>query len=152
MDMFSPDPNRVRVPLETSRLKLPPVVPREGVTPLKLLGSQAAATEEADRGTADPLIRGLVDRLPKPNAVWPLEERTKWLRTAASVFGLIYKDEDVEQRQIAIVLTKQAVSFTSGVARAQDAKTEPKTEPKAELKAEPKTESKTESEERLAAG
>jgi hypothetical protein len=146
MDMFSPNPNRARIPLETSRLKLPPVEPREGVTPLKLLGSQAAETEET--GTVDPLIRGLVDRLPKPNAVWPLEERTKWLRTAASVFGLIYKDVDAEQRQIAVVLTKQAVTFTSGVARAPDPKTEPRIEPKTE----PQTEPKMESEDRLAAG
>ena len=124
MDMFSPNPNRARIPLETSRLKLPPVQSSEGVTPLKLLGSQGGETEEADRGTSDPLIRGLVDRLPKPNAVWSLEERAKWLRTAASVFGLIYKDSDGEQRQIGIVFTKQTVAVTSAVARAQEPKTD----------------------------
>jgi hypothetical protein len=122
MDMFSPNPNRARIPLETSRLKLPPVQASESVTPLKLLGSQAADTEQAERWTADPLIRGLVDRLPKPNAAWSLEERAKWLRTAASVFGLVYKDSDGEQRQIGIVFTKQTVAVTSAVARGQEPK------------------------------
>jgi hypothetical protein len=124
MDMFGPNQNRGRVPLETSRLKLPPVEASEGLTPLKLLGSQAAETEEAERGTTDLLIRGLVDRLPKPNAVWSLDERAKWLRTAASVFGLIYKDSDGEQRQIGIVFAKQGVSLTAGAARGPEPKTD----------------------------
>ncbi len=106
MEMFGPNPNRGRVPLETNRLKLPPVEPSDSLSPLKLLGSQAAEAEEAGRGTSDLLIQGLVDRLPKPNAVWSLEERAKWLRTAASVFGLVYKDSDGERREIGIVFAK----------------------------------------------
>ncbi len=116
MDMFGPNPNRGRVPLETNRLKLPPVEASEGLTPLKLLGSQAAEAEDADRRT-DLLIQGLVDRLPKPNAVWSLEERVKWLRTAASVFGLVYKDSDGEQREIGIVFAKQDPALAKGLAR-----------------------------------
>ena len=88
MDMFGPNTNRGRVPLETTRLKLPPVEASDNPTPLKLLGSQAAEAEETDCSKTDLLIQGLVDRLPKPNAVWSLEERAKWLRTAASIFGL----------------------------------------------------------------
>lgn len=106
MDMFGPNPNRARVSLETTRLKLPPVELTESPTPLKLLGSQAAEADEADRGATDLLIRGLVDRLPKPNAVWSLEERARWLRTAASVFGLVYTDSDGEEREIGIVFGK----------------------------------------------
>jgi hypothetical protein len=124
MDMFNPNPNRGRVPLETTRLKLPPVEPSEGLSPLKLLGSQAAEAEEADRGTVDLLIRGLVERLPKPNAVWSLEERARWLRTAASVFGLIYKDSDGEQRQVGIVLVKQDPPLTAGAASGPKPKTD----------------------------
>jgi len=107
MDMFGPNTNRGRVPLETTRVKLPPVETSESPTPLKLLGSQIVAAEEADRARTDLLIQGLVDRLPKPNAVWSLEERAKWLRTAASVFGLVYKDCDGEEREIGIVFGKQ---------------------------------------------
>lgn len=106
MDMFGPNTNRGRVALETTRLKLPPVEASENPTPLKLLGSQSAAAEEIDCGKTDLLIQGLVDRLPKPNAVWSLDERAKWLRTAASVFGLVYKDSDGEQREIGIVCGK----------------------------------------------
>ena len=106
MEMFGPNQNRGRVPLETNRLKLPPVDPSDSLSPLKLLGSHAAEAEEAVRGITDLLIQGLVDRLPKPNAVWSLDERAKWLRTAASVFGLVYKDGDGEQREIGVVCTK----------------------------------------------
>jgi hypothetical protein len=48
-----------------------------------------------------------VDRLPKPNGIWPLDERAKWLRTAASVFDLVYKADDGEQREISVALAKQ---------------------------------------------
>ena len=106
MEMFGPNPNRGRVPLETNRLKLPPVESSDSLSPLKLLGSQAAEAEEAGRGATDLLIQGLVDRLPKPNTVWSLEERAKWLRTAASVFALVYKDGDGERREIGIALAK----------------------------------------------
>jgi hypothetical protein len=39
----------------------------------------------------DPLIRALVDKLPKPNTVWPIVERAKWLKAAAMAFNLVYK-------------------------------------------------------------
>ncbi|MGH7041340.1 MAG: hypothetical protein ACREFY_04315, partial [Acetobacteraceae bacterium] len=38
----------------------------------------------------DPLLRGLVDRLPAADTAWALEDRIKWLQTAANVFDLIY--------------------------------------------------------------
>lgn len=45
------------------------------------------------RGSDDlhPFIRGLLDTLPAPGSDWPANERAKWLQTAASIFGLIYK-------------------------------------------------------------
>jgi hypothetical protein len=45
---------------------------------------------------ADPLIQALVDKLPKANAVWPIEERAKWLKAAAMAFNLIYKPGERE--------------------------------------------------------
>src|ERR1700757_4935922 len=39
----------------------------------------------------DPLIQALVGKLPKPDAVWSLEDRAKWLRAAAIIFNLVYK-------------------------------------------------------------
>ena len=108
MDMFGPNTRSGRVPLETTRLKLPPIEASESPTPLKLLGSQAGEAEDADRGATDLLVQGLVDRLPKPNAIWALEDRARWLRTAASVFGLVYKDSDGEEREIGVVFAKPA--------------------------------------------
>jgi hypothetical protein len=39
----------------------------------------------------DPLIQALVDKLPRANTVWSLEDRARWLRAAAIIFNLVYK-------------------------------------------------------------
>lgn len=53
---------------------------------------------EGGRGaTCDSLIQGLIDRLPHPDSVWLPSERAKWLRTAESVFDLVYKVGDTDQ-------------------------------------------------------
>jgi hypothetical protein len=70
------------------------------------LGGVGDAAEEAS-GTTDLLIQGLVDRLPGPDTVWPLDKRAKWLRTAASIFGLVYKTSDGEDREISVVFIKE---------------------------------------------
>ena len=54
----------------------------------------------------DPLIQGLVNRLPEPDSVWSLNDRIKWLRTAANIFGLIYKCGEGEDKEIKLVLAK----------------------------------------------
>ncbi len=40
-----------------------------------------------------PFIQGLLKTLPEADQ-WPVGERVKWLQTAASIFGLIYKEKD----------------------------------------------------------
>lgn len=75
---------------------------RESLT-AKLLSKQAG-DHEHETGNADPLIQGLIDRLPKPDGLWPLEERAKWLRTAASIFDLVYKTMDGDEREIGVVI------------------------------------------------
>ena len=40
----------------------------------------------------DPIIRGLLDRLPNPGDVWPDAERKLWLGILENAFKLIYKD------------------------------------------------------------
>ncbi|HEY1261398.1 MAG TPA: hypothetical protein VGF34_19285 [Stellaceae bacterium] len=40
----------------------------------------------------DPIIRGLLDRLPNPGVVWPDAERKLWLQLLEGSFKLIYKD------------------------------------------------------------
>lgn len=41
----------------------------------------------------DPLIIGLFQKLPEPEADWPAAARLKWLQTAANVFDLLYKGD-----------------------------------------------------------
>jgi hypothetical protein len=85
----------------------------------ELLSNQAGDHESA---RADPLFQGLINRLPKPDDLWPLEERAKWLRTAASIFDLLYKPMDDEQREIGVVLVKpEAHSWKEGSSKALSA-------------------------------
>ena len=49
--------------------------------------------------TLDPLLKGLVDRLPPADSEWAAVDRAKWLQTAANIFDLIYKgDGGIEVR------------------------------------------------------
>jgi hypothetical protein len=106
MDMFGPKKQRAwNAPHETNRLLMSRADPGESLAPLKFLDTQASDVEANDRGT-DFLIQGLVDRLPKPNGIWPLDDRVKWLRTAASIFGLVYKASAGEHREVSIVVIK----------------------------------------------
>ena len=94
-----------------SRLMLPRVEPSETLT-AKLLVTQKSDTqqndaEEPECGRSDLLIRGLVERLPKPNGIWSLDDRAKWLRTAASIFDLVYAVGDGEARQLSIAFVRQ---------------------------------------------
>jgi hypothetical protein len=54
----------------------------------------------ASHDAVNSLIRSLVDLLPKPEGIWPLEDRVKWLRLAAGIFDLGYKAGDGERREI----------------------------------------------------
>ena len=47
----------------------------------------------------DPLIQALVDKLPKPNTIWPIDDRARWLKAAAMAFNLIYKTSEREEQQ-----------------------------------------------------
>ena len=69
---------------------------------------------QAKHATIDNLIRGLVDLLPKPDGIWPLEDRAKWLRLAAGIIDLGYKAGDGEQREIAIAVVRTKVANQIG--------------------------------------
>jgi hypothetical protein len=47
----------------------------------------------------DPLIQALMDKLPKPNAVWSIDDRGKWLKAAAMAFNLIYRTAEQKPEQ-----------------------------------------------------
>jgi hypothetical protein len=86
--------------------------PGESLT-AKLLVAQKSDVERSDSEARDLLIQGLVDRLPKPNDIWSLDDRAKWLRTAASVFDLIYQAGDGEYREINVAFARQETARTA---------------------------------------
>jgi hypothetical protein len=97
--MAGPKPEGDIAPAERSHLTMPRADAGETLT-ARLLVARKAAALEPDQATTDLLLQGLVDRLPKPDATWSLDERAKWLRTAASVFDLVYKRGDGEKKEI----------------------------------------------------
>jgi hypothetical protein len=58
---------------------------------------ELSAPKATDCAMLDPLIHGLVDRLPKASSVWSLDDRGKWLRAAAVIFTLIYKLDESDR-------------------------------------------------------
>lgn len=85
---------------KTDFMNLRRLQPRE-----KLANAQANHATEYQPGV-DNLIRGLVDMLPNPDGIWPLDDRAKWLRLAADIFDLGYKAGDGEHKTISIVVAK----------------------------------------------
>lgn len=78
--------------------------------PSESLTEKLLHTAEYERGITDHLIRGLVERLPKPDGIWPLDDRVKWLRTATGIFDLVYKADDDERREIRLAFIKQGAA------------------------------------------
>jgi hypothetical protein len=70
-------------------------------------GGQAGDVQVNGCEGVDLLIQALIDRLPKPNEMWSLDDRAKWLRTLISVFDLVYKTSEQEQTGVAVVLAKR---------------------------------------------
>ena len=79
--------------------------PNEGLIE-KLRSSPANHAADYDRGI-DRLVQGLMDLLPKPDSIWSIEDRVKWLRLAEGIFDIGYKTGDGEQGEISIVAVKQ---------------------------------------------
>jgi hypothetical protein len=74
----------------------------ENLPVLDLCNEQEGSTEKSP----DPLIQGLINRLPEPDSIWSLNDRVKWLRTAANIFGLMYKCREGEDKEVKLVLAK----------------------------------------------
>jgi hypothetical protein len=107
MNILGPNPQRGYGPVDWNRLSQKRSEPSD-VTPLNLLGARVEGEEEmpANGGSSDLLIRGLVERLPAIDETWPLAERAKWLRTAATIFALVYRTGEGEGGEIGVALTQ----------------------------------------------
>src|SRR5215813_13085489 len=94
---------------------------REGINPLVLADTFAFESESGENlpvldlcsplegstdRSPDPLIQGLINRLPQPDSIWSPNDRVKWLRTAANIFGLMYKCREGEDKEVKLVLGK----------------------------------------------
>ena len=111
MNILGPNPQRGHGPVDWSALSQKRAEASE-VTPLNLLGARIVDEDEAttaaapaNGGSSDLLIRGLVERLPAIDEAWPLAERAKWLRTAATIFALVYRTGEGEDGEIGVALT-----------------------------------------------
>jgi hypothetical protein len=59
--------------------------------------------ERSDVGEMpDPLIQALVDKLPKPNSIWSIDDRAHWLKAAAMAFNLVYRSPERKDEQSAL--------------------------------------------------
>ena len=110
MNILGPNPQRGHGPVDWSALSQKRTEASE-VTPLNLLGARIVDEDEAtavaapsNGGSSDLLIRGLVGRLPAIDEVWPLAERAKWLRTAATIFALVYRTGEGDEGEIGVAL------------------------------------------------
>jgi hypothetical protein len=132
MNILGPNPQRGHGPVDWSALSQKRAEASE-VTPLNLLGARIVDEDEAttaaapaNGGNSDLLIRGLVERLPAIDKAWPLAERAKWLRTAATIFALVYRTGEGEDGEIGVALTgvpKKAPEAPSKTKEARAAET-----------------------------
>ncbi|MBZ9754032.1 winged helix-turn-helix domain-containing protein [Mesorhizobium sp. ESP6-5] len=79
-----------------NRLVIPAVANYKGaevvvgdLVPVKPLGEMVALPPDVD-----PIIRGLIARLPPSGSIWPSNERELWLNILKSSFQLVYKDSE----------------------------------------------------------
>jgi len=66
-------------------------------TPILTLVDAVEPSEAEPSKLPDPLIQALVDKLPKPNTIWSIDDRAKWLRAATMIFNLEYKLDEANQ-------------------------------------------------------
>jgi hypothetical protein len=62
---------------------------------LENLALSAKAEAALSGNQIDPIIEGLLVRLPYPGAVWPATDRQIWLDLLSGAFGLIYRETEV---------------------------------------------------------
>ena len=65
-----------------------------------------SASAQTSQDAIENLLRGTVDLLPRPDGIWPLDERGSRTRLAAGIFVFGYKAGDGEQRDLSITVLK----------------------------------------------
>ncbi len=67
-------------------------------TPILTLVESADRSDASEMPDQDPLIQALIDKLPKPNSIWSIDDRAKWLKAAAMAFNLVYRTPQREDQ------------------------------------------------------
>jgi len=65
------------------------------------MGRKPKQTENennVDPAELDPIIEGLLLKLPEPGAYWPPQERAAWVALLQGALGVIYKDKPPDQQ------------------------------------------------------
>ena len=87
------------------RLVMPGFVPQDGTPEAPSekpeFGNGGGNNGDGGKTDIDPIIKGLLARLPKSGDVWPEAERKLWLELLSGSFKLIYKDKNVLLERIA---------------------------------------------------
>jgi hypothetical protein len=95
-----------------------PAAPPNGASQTSVNTDQALSsnappqTPERQQPHMEPLISGLISKLPPSDSDWSLADRAKWLNAAANIFDLMYKDE--QDAGITITLEGKTLSVKKG--------------------------------------
>ena len=65
--------------------------------PVLTLVDPVEPSEAKSSKLPDPLIQALVDKLPKPDSIWSIDDRAKWLRAATMIFNLVYQFAEAKE-------------------------------------------------------
>src|SRR5262245_6813427 len=71
-------------------------------TPVLTLIDSPEPSEAEASVKPDPLIQALVDKLPRPDTVWSIDDRAKWLKAAAMAFNLVYRTDEGNEADLKI--------------------------------------------------
>src|SRR6478752_7377320 len=72
--------------------------PAEETPILTLVAESADRNDASEMPDQDPLIQALIDKLPKLNSIWSIDDRAKWLKAAAMAFNLVYRTPQREDQ------------------------------------------------------
>lgn len=88
------------------------VVQTEEVAPARDGGSGSGSGGSGGGHTPppglDPVIAGLLGKLPEPNSRWPKEGRRRWLQTFVNAIDLVYTSPEEDTGELSVVLKTSA--------------------------------------------
>jgi hypothetical protein len=84
---FNVDPDRLIQPVLGVVIDVPPATPHVKQSPI---AAEVTSSPNNSRPKLDPLIEGLLSRLPEPGSLWAADIRKRWLQTLEANLEMIY--------------------------------------------------------------